>query len=132
MVKASPIAIAEQFSITAARISEDPNAKKDGGVMTRFLAKSQGAEFEKAVKNLKVGEVSDPFVQGGNKVMIFMITEKNDGKYESYEYQIDYSLRLEAEAARQQAVKGYLNQLAKTYKVQYLNKDYTPPEAIGQ
>ncbi|MDR2554714.1 MAG: SurA N-terminal domain-containing protein [Fibromonadaceae bacterium] len=131
MVKASPMVIAEQFSMTAARISEDPNAKKDGGAMVRFLPKNQGAEFEKAVKNLKVGEVSEPFVQSGNKIMIFMLTEKNDGKFESYEHQIDYSLRLEAEAGRQLAVKNYLNQLAKTYKVQYLNKDYTPPEAIG-
>jgi len=132
MVKANPLVIAEQFSMTAARISEDPGAKKDGGVMARFLPKSQGAEFEKAVKNLKVFEVSEPFVQGGNKIMIFMVTEKNDGKYESYEHEIDYSLRLEAEANRRSAAKTYLNQLAKTYKVQYLNKDYTPPEAIGQ
>jgi hypothetical protein len=131
MAKASPMVIAEQFSMIAAGISEEPNAKKDGGVMVRFLPKSQGAEFEKAIKTLKVGEVSEPFVQSGNKVVIFMMTEKNDGKFESYEYQIDYSLRLDAEANRQLAVKNYLNQLAKTYKVQYLNKDYTPPEAIG-
>ena len=131
MIKASPMMIAEQFRITAARISEDPNAQKDGGVMVRFLPKNQGAEFEKAVKNLKIGDISEPFVQG-NKVTIFMMTEKNDGKFESYEHQIDYLLRLEAEANRQMAIKNYLNQLAKTYKVQYLNKDYTPPEAIGQ
>jgi len=120
------------FAVLASQFSEDPNAKKDGGVMTRFLPKDQGAEFVNAVKNLKVGEISEPFIQGGNKVMIFILSEKNDGKFESYDYQIDYILRVEAERTRQLAIKNYLDQLAKTYKVQYMNKDYTPPEAIGQ
>jgi parvulin-like peptidyl-prolyl isomerase len=118
------------FASVAAQVSEDPNAKKDGGVMTRFLPKDQGAEFVNAIKNLKIGDISEPFVQNG-KVAIFMLSEKNDGKYESYEYQIDYILRVEAERKRQLAIKDYLDLLAKTYKVQYLNKEYTPPEAIG-
>lgn len=63
--------------------------------------------------------------------MIFMLTEKNDGKMESYKHQIDYILRVQAEQERQMSIKNYLDQLAKTYKVQYLNSDYTPPEAIG-
>jgi len=130
MLKAHPILIAEQFGLTAARISEDPSAKKDGGVMVNFLPKDHGTEFEKAVKNLKIGDISEPFVQGG-KVTIFMLIEKNDGKYESYEYRIDRELRIEAELERQAAIKSYLDQLAKTYKVQYLNPDYTPPKAIG-
>jgi len=120
------------FAALSAQFSEDPSAKKDGGVMTRFLPKDQGAEFANAVKNLKVGDISEPFVQDGNKVVIFMLSEKNDGKFESYEYQIDYILRVEAERTRQLAIKSYLDQLSKTYKVQYLNKDYMPPEAIGQ
>jgi hypothetical protein len=120
------------FAVLAAQVSDDQNAKKDGGVMTRFLPKEQGTEFTNAVKNLKVGDISEPFVQGGNKVVIFMLSEKNDGKFESYEYQIDYILRVEAERTRQLAIKNYLDLLAKTYKVQYLNKDYMPPEAIGQ
>jgi len=119
------------FAVLAAQFSEDPGAKKDGGVMPRFLPKDQGTEFVNAIKNLKVGDISDPFVQG-NKVVIFMLSEKNDGKFESYEYQIDYILRVEAERTRQLAIKEYLDQLSKSYKVQYLNKDYMPPEAIGQ
>jgi parvulin-like peptidyl-prolyl isomerase len=119
------------FAVLAAQHSDEPNAKKDGGVMARFLPKDQGTEFVNAVKNLKVGDISEPFVQGGNKIMIFMLSEKNDGKYESYEYQIDYIMRVEKERERQMSIKKYLDQLAKTYKVQYMNKDYTPPEAIG-
>jgi len=120
------------FALLAAQHSDDPNAKKDGGAMDRFLPKDFGAEFVGAVKNLKVGDVSEPFVQGGNKVMIFMLAEKNDGKFESYDFKIDYILRVESEKKRQIAIKDYLDQLAKSYKVQYLNKDYTPPDAIGQ
>jgi len=131
MAKANLMVIMEQFAIMAARISEDPNAQKDGGIMKKFLPKSQGTAFANAVKNLKVGEISEPFVDG-NKVVMFMITEKNDGKYESYEHEIDYILRLEAERKRQTATKDYLNLLAKSYKVQYLNPNYTPPEPIGQ
>ena len=131
MAKVSLMQLMEQFAMMAARISEDPNAKKDGGIMKKFLPKSQGTAFANAVKNLKVGQISEPF-EDGSKVTMFMMTEKNDGKYESYEHEIDYILRLEAERSRQLATKNYLDQLAKTYKVQYLNKDYTPPEAIGQ
>ncbi len=120
------------FAMLAAQYSDDVSAKKDGGVMARFLPKDQGAEFVNAIKNLKVGDISEPFVQGGNRVMIFMLSEKNDGKYESYEFQIDYILRVEAERTRQMAIKSYLDQLAQVYKVQYMNKEYTPPEAIGQ
>lgn len=119
------------FAMLAAQNSDEADAKKTGGVMQGFLAKNEGAEFVAAVKNLKVGEISEPFVSK-NSVMIFMLTEKNDGKMESYKHKIDYILRMEAERNRQQAIKSYLDQLGKTYKVQYLNKDYTPPEAIGQ
>jgi len=133
MAKVSLMALMEQFAMMAARISEDANAKKDGGIMKKFLPKSQGNDFANAIKNLKVGAISDPFVQDGNKVVMFMLTEKNDGKFESYEHEIDYILRLEAERSRQMATKNYLDQLSKSYKVQYLNKDYTPPPeaAIG-
>ncbi len=118
------------FAMLAAQNSDDAEAKKTGGVMSTFLAKSEGAEFVAAIKNLKVGEISEPFVSK-NKVTIFMLTEKNDGKLESYKHKIDYILRVEAERDRQLAIKKYLDELGKAYKVQYLNKDYTPPEAIG-
>lgn len=98
--------------------------------MSRFLAKDKGADFVKAVSKLKVGDISDAFTTSEG-VVVFMLTEKNDGKYESYKHQIDYILRVNAEQERQLAIKAYLDSLGKVYKVQYLNKDYTPPEAIG-
>ncbi len=118
------------FATLAAQYSDDPDARKTGGVINKFVAKSKGDAFAKAIAKMKVGDISDVIVMK-DRVAIFMLTEKNDGKYESYIHQIDYILRVQAEQERALAVKAYLNKLAKKYKVQYLNKDYTPPEAIG-
>jgi parvulin-like peptidyl-prolyl isomerase len=118
------------FAQLAAQYSDDSDARKTGGVMNKFLPNSLGQEFVKGISKLKVGDISD-VITTKEGVMIFMLTEKNDGKMESYKHQIDYILRVQAEQERQMSIKNYLDQLAKTYKVQYLNSDYTPPEAIG-
>ena len=118
------------FAQLAAVYSDDADAKKTGGVMNKFIAKSKGDAFAKAVAKIKVGEMTDVIVDKDG-VSIFMLTEKNDGKYESYKHQIDYILRVQAEQDRQAQLKAYLDGLGKVYKVQYLDKKYTPPEAIG-
>lgn len=118
------------FAQLAAVYSDDADAKKTGGVMNKFIAKSKGDAFAKAVAKIKVGEMTDVIVEKDG-VSIFMLTEKNDGKYESYKHQIDYILRVQAEQERQMQLKAYLDGLGKVYKVQYLDKKYTPPEAIG-
>ena len=118
------------FAQLAAVYSDDADAKKTGGVMNKFIAKSKGDAFAKAVAKIKVGEMTDVIVDKEG-VSIFMLTEKNDGKYESYKHQIDYILRVQAEQERQMQLKAYLDGLGKVYKVQYLDKKYTPPEAIG-
>lgn len=118
------------FAQLAAVYSDDADAKKTGGVMNKFLAKSKGDAFVKAVSKIKVGEMTDVIVDKDG-LSIFMLTEKNDGKFESYKHQIDYILRVQAEQDRQMQLKNYLDELGKVYKVQYLDKKYTPPEAIG-
>ena len=118
------------FAQLAAVYSDDADAKKTGGVMNKFIAKSKGDAFVKAVNKIKVGEMTDVIVEKDG-VSIFMLTERNDGKYESYKHQIDYILRVQAEQERQMQLKAYLDGLGKVYKVQYLDKKYTPPEAIG-
>ena len=118
------------FAQLAAVYSDDADAKKTGGVMNKFIAKSKGDAFAKAVAKIKGGEMTDVIVEKDG-VSIFMLTEKNDGKYESYKHQIDYILRVQAEQERQMQLKAYLDGLGKVYKVQYLDKKYTPPEAIG-
>ena len=124
------MALAQQFQMVAAQYSDDPEAKSTGGLMKPFLPTTYGPEFVKAVKTVKVGEITDVF-QTKLGVHIFLLTEKNDGKYDSYVNKIDYILKLEKERDRQQAIKTYLDGLTKTFPVVYLNKDYTPPQAIG-
>ena len=118
------------FAQLAAMYSDDQTAKKTGGVMSKFVAKSKGDAFVKAVNKIKVGEITEVYTDKDG-VAIFMLTEKNDGKYESYKHQIDYILRVQAEQDRQAQLKAYLDGLGKTYKVQYLDPKYTPPQAIG-
>ena len=119
------------FAQLAAMYSDDKEAKKTGGIMNKFLAKSKSAAFAKAVGKLKVGDISDVIVENDG-VSIFMLTEKNDGKFESYRHQIDYILRVKREQDRQMKLKAYLDELGKAYKVQYLDKKYEPPQAIGK
>ena len=118
------------FAQLAAIYSEDKDAKKTGGMMPKFVAKSKGDAFVKAVNKIKVGEITD-VVTDKDGVYIFMLAERNDGKYESYKVQIEYYLRLQAEQERQMKLKAYLDELANVYKVQYRDKKYTPPQAIG-
>ncbi len=118
------------FAQLAAMYSDDQTAKKTGGVMAKFVAKSKGDAFVKAVNKVKVGEITEVYTDKDG-VAIFMLTEKNDGKYESYKHQIDYILRVQAEQDRQAQLKAYLDGLGKVYKVQYLDAKYTPPQAIG-
>ncbi len=118
------------FAQLAAVYSDDKDAKKTGGVMNKFVAKNKGDAFAKAVAKIKVGEMTDVMTEKDG-VSIFMLTERNDGKYESYKFQIDYILRVQAEQERQMKLKAYLDGLGKIYKVQYIDKKYQPPEAIG-
>jgi len=121
---------AQAFQMLAAQNSDDPEAKTTGGLMKPFLAKDFGAEFAAAAKPLKVGDVSEVF-QTKVGVMVFLLTEKNDGKYESYAHKVDYIMKVESERERQLAIKTYLDGLSKSFPVTYFNKDYTPPQAIG-
>ena len=118
------------FAQLAAMYSDDQTAKKTGGVMSKFVAKTKGDAFVKAVNKIKVGEMTEPYTDKDG-IAIFMLTERNDGKYESYKHQIDYILRVQAEQDRQAQLKAYLDGLGKVYKVQYLDAKYTPPQAIG-
>ena len=50
------------FAQLAAVYSDDADAKKTGGVMNKFIAKSKGDAFAKAVAKIKVGEMTDVIV----------------------------------------------------------------------
>jgi len=111
------------FAMLAAQYSDDPKAKENGGLVGRFVAKDFGPEFAKAVAGLKVGEISKPFVTKTG-VHIFMLTEKNDGKLDSYKHRVKMILGMEREQQRQMKAKEYLEKLAKVYGVVTLNPEY--------
>jgi peptidyl-prolyl cis-trans isomerase SurA len=109
----------------AAEYSDDPQAKKDGGVVEPAPLKSFGAQMEQVVKTLKVGEVSKAF-NGKNGLTIFMLAEKNDGTFESNKYKIDMALRMQQEQEYAEKIKTFVGGLAKKYNVQYLDARYKP------
>lgn len=112
------------FAMLAAQYSDDPNAKKTGGATGRFVAKNFGPEFEKVVKSMTVGEVSDVF-QTKLGLHIFGLMEKNDGKFESYTAILAMNLQMKKEQERQMKIKEYLETLAKNYKIVVLNPEYS-------
>jgi parvulin-like peptidyl-prolyl isomerase len=124
---ANLMAGAQAFQVLAAQYSDEPDAKSDGGLLKPFVPTG---DMAKALKALKVGEVSEVF-QDKDGVKIFLLTERNDGKYESYAHKVDYIMRLEKERTRQASIKVYLDGLTKRYPVVYMNKDYTPAQPIG-
>ncbi len=119
----------QAFAQQVVQSSDDAEAKKTGGMMLT-TTKAHGAAFEKAIAKLKVGDISDVYTEKDG-ICIFMLTGRNDGKYESYKNQIENGLKMQYEQERQMKLKEYLDSLGKTYKVQYLDAKYTPPQAIG-
>ncbi|SHK37881.1 SurA N-terminal domain-containing protein [Fibrobacter sp. UWEL] len=119
----------QAFAQQVVQSSDDPEAKKTGGMMIT-TTKAHGAAFEKAIAKMKVGDISDVYTEKDG-VCIFMLTGRNDGKYESYKNQIENGLKMQHEQERQMQLKAYLDDLGKVYKVQYLDSKYTPPQAIG-
>ena len=99
------------FAQLAAMYSDDKEAKKTGGIMNKFVAKSKSAAFAKAVGKIKVGEISEVITENDG-VSIFMLTEKNDGKFESYKHQIDYILRVHTRSSTSTRSTNRLRQSA--------------------
>jgi parvulin-like peptidyl-prolyl isomerase len=118
------------FPMLAAHYSDDPQARQTGGVIGKFVPKDFGTEWIEVVKNLQVTEMSRVF-RSAQGFHLVMLTEKNDGRLESYVPKIDYLLRMEQEQRRQEKVRAFLESLAKKYKVTYNNPAYKAPMAIG-
>ena len=60
-----------------------------------------------------------------------MLMERNDGKFASYKYKIEYLLAVKKEEERMLALKGFIDGLVKKYGVKYYNDSYKPKQAIG-
>lgn len=118
------------FRMLAAQYSEDPNAKKTGGLQEPFLPQKKGKVWANALGAIKVGEITKVF-RDGDKLYLFALAARNDGKYESYRDQILMHLAMEREQARMQKMIAYLNELFKKHGVKYYDKSYEPQSQIG-
>lgn len=118
------------FRQLAARNSDDPEAKKDGGMVDPFLPKAKGAAWVTALSGTKVGEIS-PVFRDGSKLVIFAMAARNDGKFDSYIEQIGMHLGMLKEQERMAKLSAYVQQLAGKYGVKFYDKSYQPADQGG-
>jgi parvulin-like peptidyl-prolyl isomerase len=118
------------FRQLAARYSDEKGAQKTGGSMGRFGISSKGAAYAKAIKAIKVGDIS-PVFNTNKRLVLLMLMERNDGKFASYKYKIEYLLAVKKEEERMLSLKVFIESLVKKYGVKYYNDSYKPKQAIG-
>lgn len=116
--------------VIKARDNSDGPEKKDGGDLQRFLPGDFNPEFKKQVSSLKVGQMS-PVFRTPLGWHLVILTERNDGKYESYQLQVQRALVQEKAAKAGKNLKKYLQTLADRYKVSYLETDYRDTTLAG-
>ncbi|MDQ3002911.1 MAG: peptidylprolyl isomerase [Fibrobacterota bacterium] len=116
--------------VIKARDNSDGPEKKDGGDLQRFLPGDFNPEFKKQVSSLKVGQMS-PVFRTPLGWHLAILTERNDGKYESYQLQVQRALVQEKAAKAGKTLKKYLQTLADRYKVSYLESDYRDTTLAG-
>ncbi|MEO7426752.1 MAG: peptidylprolyl isomerase [Fibrobacteria bacterium] len=122
-------ALLSRFVMKARDLSDGPE-KKDGGDLQRFLPGDFNAEFKQQVSRLKVGQMS-PVFRSPLGWHLVLLTEKNDGKFESYQLQVARVLMSEKSAQAGKGLKKYLQTLAERYKVSYLSGDYRDSTVAG-
>ena len=118
-----------RFVMKARDVSDGPE-KKDGGDLQRFLPGDFNPEFKQQVGKLKVGQMS-PVFRTPLGWHLVVLTERNDGKFESYQLQIARAMASERAAAAGKNLKKYLQTLADRYKVSYLDPDYRDNTVAG-
>jgi len=122
-------ALLTRFVMKAREISDGPE-KKDGGDLQRFLPGDFNPEFKKQVTALKVGQMS-PVFRTPLGWHLVVLTERNDGKFESYQLQIARALVTEKAAKAGKDLKKYLKVLADRYKVAFLDEGYRDSSVAG-
>lgn len=118
-----------RFVMAAQQVSDGPE-KKDGGDLQRFNPNDFNPEFKKQVTGLKVGQMSQVF-RTPLGFHLVLLTERYDGKFESYRLQISRLLIAEKSAKAGKNLKKYLQSLASRYKVNYLETAYKDTSVAG-
>jgi parvulin-like peptidyl-prolyl isomerase len=112
----------EKFGILALQYSQGPQAR-EGGDLQQFQKGDFFPGFDKAIKNLKVGELSEVF-RSSMGFHLVLLTEKNDGTFQNYRFKIMQKMVAAQTLENQEKMEQYLKVLMKKYKVSYLNKRY--------
>ncbi len=107
-----------RFVMAAQQVSDGPE-KKDGGDLQLFNPKDFNPEFKKQVVALNVGQMS-PVFRTPLGYHLVLLTERYDGKFESFRLQISRLLTQEKSVKAGKNLKKYLQTLATRYKVKYL------------
>jgi len=117
------------FVMAAQQVSDGPE-KKDGGDLQRFSPGDFNPEFKKQVTGLKVGQMSQVFRTPLGYHLV-LLTERYDGKFESYRLQISRILLADKSAKAGKNLKKYLQTWASRYKVNYLETAYKDTTVAG-
>jgi parvulin-like peptidyl-prolyl isomerase len=117
------------FVMAAQQVSDGPE-KKDGGDLGRFKPADFQPEFKRQVMGLKVGQMSQIFSTPLGYHLV-LLTERYDGKFESYRLQISRILAQEKSAIAGKNLKKYLQTLAARYKVSYLESGLKDTSVAG-
>lgn len=126
---AEPERLLARFMVAARQVSEGPE-KKDGGDLQRFHPNDFSPEIKKQLATLRVGQMSPVFKSPLGWHLLYL-TEKYDGKPDSYRFLIARALAAERTALAGKSLRKYLQGLATKYKVTYLESAYRDTSPSG-
>jgi len=126
---ASPYLLLRKFLMIASQIGDGPE-KAAGGDLQRFKPSDFHPDFTKQIQHLKVGDLS-PVFRTPLGWHLVVLTERNDGKLESYRLAIAQLIMGQKSMKSGQDLRKYLQDLAATYHVTYLAKSYKDTTAAG-
>lgn len=116
------------FQMLAAQFSDDPNAKKTGGMLPAFKRNEYGPDCANALKGLNAGSLSRVCVgRGGSN--LFMVIAANDGRYESYRERAAQGVMMSRQEKYMEQFKEFGMALRKKYGVQFYDASYDPSAA---
>lgn len=117
------------FQALAAQYSEDPRAKRTGGMMPAFRRGDFGADCAKALSGLKAGDLTRVCTDKGGS-NLFMLVGANDGRFESYKSRAMQGIMMQRQESYMAKFKEYESGLRAKYGVQFFDPSYNP-EAAG-
>lgn len=126
---ASPFLTLRKFLMIASKLGEGPE-KQAGGDLQRFKPSDFHPDFSSQLKTLKVGALSNVFRTPLGWHLV-ILTERNDGKFESYRLAISQLLMSQKSMQTAKDMRKYLQSLAGKYKVTYLVDAYKDTTVAG-